>query len=144
MIHFNNLISFYDASGKCNSCRQYLSPVQLSATEFNQLSQAFLEKVLIRDNVFLKTTPGELERFHTFINKVQPYDCVIDGLNVAYSKGSKLPIGTLAKIMVDVLKYFVRQKKRVLVIGREHMNNWPKAQLNYIRKNSNLFLTANL
>lgn len=131
-------------SGKCNACRQHLLPVQLSATEFKQLSHEFMDRVLVRDNVFLKTSPGELEKFHTFIDKNQPYDCVIDGLNVAYSRGSKMPIGMVAKLTADVLKYFVRQHKRVLVIGREHMNNWPKPQLNYIRKNSHLFLTANL
>lgn len=123
-----------------------MAPVKLTAPEFQRLSSEFLEKVLIRKNVFLKTNPAELERFQKFIDTIRPYDCVIDGLNVAYSKGSKKTgsLATPAKITAAVVKYFVQRNKRVLVIGRHHMNNWPKIQMNFIRKNSHLFLTENL
>lgn len=104
-----------------------------------------MEKALIRKNVFLKTNPDELKRFQKFIDNTRPYDCVIDGLNVAYSKGSKIKsAATPAKLTAAVVKYFVQRKNRVLVIGRHHMNNWPKTQMNFIRKNSHLFLTENL
>lgn len=55
--------------------------------EFNQLKNTFLSKVLVRDNIFLKTDPQELDNFINFIEQNAPYDCVIDGLNVAYSSG---------------------------------------------------------
>lgn len=76
-------------SGACLSCSNKLSSIQLNADEFAKLSSTFLDDVLIRKDVFLKSSPGEVARFKKFVDMTSPYDCVIDGLNVAYSHGTQ-------------------------------------------------------
>jgi ribonuclease P protein 3 len=76
-------------NGKCRSCSHQLSSIKLNADEFAKLSRTFLDDVLIRKDVFLKSSDEELERFKKFIDKTGPFGCVIDGLNVAYSHGTQ-------------------------------------------------------
>lgn len=85
--------------GKCGSCGLHLENVSLSDEDFHRLQDVFLEKVLIRKDVFQKSTPEELKRFTEYIERTGPYDCVIDGLNVAYSMGSKKPPQALANLV---------------------------------------------
>jgi ribonuclease P protein 3 len=94
--------------------------------------------------VYIKTNPEELERFKKFVEKTAPYDCVIDGLNVAYSMGTNKSPGVYARILTMVVKHFVDDGKRVLVLGRKHMMKWPRDQMTYINKNSLVFLTENM
>lgn len=85
----NSTIVRIDDSGNCPSCRNILPSAKLNETEFKHLSDTFLNKVFLRKDVFLQTNPEELRRFKNFVEKSLPYDCVIDGLNVAYSHGTK-------------------------------------------------------
>lgn len=75
------------------------------------------------------------------MNKKRNYHYVIDGLNVALM----IPNNKLeqAKLLAQIVEYYVRRKKRVLVVGRKHMDCWPEQQLNYIKTHANVFLTAN-
>ncbi|XP_039232398.1 mitochondrial ribonuclease P catalytic subunit [Drosophila yakuba] len=132
------------ALGKCQSCQQHLQPVAISDEEFRRLSECFLERVLIRRDVFQRSTPEEVARFKKFVEKTAPYDCVIDGLNVAYSTGTKKTPQQLAKLVATVVRHFRDQDKRVLVLGREHMRNWSKQAMHYVHSNASLFLTNNL
>lgn len=74
-------------NGQCRSCSNKLPNNQLNEAEFAELSKTFLDDVMIRRDVFLKTNPDELKKFKDFVEKTAPYDCVIDGLNVAFSHG---------------------------------------------------------
>lgn len=56
----------------------------LPAEEFEQLKEAIMKIALIGENAFLNTTPDEVKKFVTFIEKTAPYDIVLDGLNVAF------------------------------------------------------------
>lgn len=78
--------------GKCQSCQKHLRNVHITDEEFKHLSSHIFDKILIGNNIFGKTTPQELESFIKFIDKTKPYDCVIDGLNVAYSKHKTNPV----------------------------------------------------
>ncbi|EDV47360.1 mitochondrial ribonuclease P catalytic subunit [Drosophila erecta] len=130
--------------GKCQSCQQHLQPVAISDEEFRRLSECFLERVLIRRDVFQRSTPEEVARFKKFVDKTAPYDCVIDGLNVAYSTGTKKAPQQLANLVATVVRHFRDQDKRVLVLGREHMRNWSKQAMHFVHSNASLFLTSNL
>lgn len=132
------------ALGKCQSCQQHLQPVAISDEQFRQLSECFLERVLIRRDVFQRSSPEEVARFKKYVERTAPYDCVIDGLNVAYSTGTKKTPQQLAKLVATVVRHFREHNKRVLVLGREHMRNWSKQAMHYVQNNASLFLTNNL
>ncbi|XP_036339554.1 mitochondrial ribonuclease P catalytic subunit isoform X1 [Rhagoletis pomonella] len=133
-----------DKKGKCGICSLRMRNIAISDAEYAKLSNSFLNKVLIRNDIFQKSTPEEVESFKRFVTQTAPYDCVIDGLNVAYSMGAKKPPKVLASLLANVVKHFKNQRKHVLVLGRKHMNSWPKDAMLYIRKNASLFLTNNL
>ncbi|KAH8354140.1 hypothetical protein KR084_001390 [Drosophila pseudotakahashii] len=130
--------------GRCQGCQQHLQPVAISDEQFRQLRECFLERVLIRRDVFQRSTPEEVSRFKKYVEKTAPYDCVIDGLNVAYSTGTKKSPQQLAKLVATVVRHFRDQDKRVLVLGRDHMRNWSKQAMHYVQSNASLFLTNNL
>lgn len=90
--------------GKCSACSSYLDSVEISDLEFKTLATNFMDKALIKKDAYLKSSPDEVSRFQEFVDKTVPYDCVIDGLNVAFSAGSPKNTGTGAKI-VSFLHY---------------------------------------
>ncbi|KAH8386731.1 hypothetical protein KR093_002336 [Drosophila rubida] len=130
--------------GKCAACQQHLEHVAIGDADFVKLRDAFLDKVLIRKDVFQKSTPEEVARFKQYVKQTAPYDCVIDGLNVAYSTGNKKPPQQLAQLLATVVRYFKERRKRVLVLGRQHMRSWSKPAMQYIQSNACVFLTSNL
>ncbi|XP_058060228.1 mitochondrial ribonuclease P catalytic subunit [Anopheles bellator] len=130
--------------GKCSHCKDTLSSIVVSEDSFQQLREKFLAAVLIKTEIFNRTTPEELNRFQKFLRKTLPYDVVIDGLNVAFSSGNHKNPALYAKQIAAVVRHYVHQKKRVLVIGRQHMDKWRSKDMKYIRENSFLFLTEDL
>lgn len=62
---------------------------ELTDEEFEDLKNKLFEKVIVGKNVFIKTNPEELEIFKTFISMKEKYDVILDGLNVAFSAGTK-------------------------------------------------------
>ncbi|XP_055915742.1 mitochondrial ribonuclease P catalytic subunit-like [Eupeodes corollae] len=139
-----NYFANLNSNGKCSNCKSHMRNISISDDEFKTLSTSFWERVLIRKDVFQKSTPKEVEDFTKFIEKTGPYDCVIDGLNVAYSCGAKKPPKVYVNLLSLVVKYFKRQGKHVLVLGRKHMNNWPKEGMSYVKRNACMFLTNDL
>lgn len=85
--------------GKCSTCGLHMKNVSLSDKDFKKLQTSFLDKVLIRNDVFQKSTPQEVKQFCDYVEQTGPYDCVVDGLNVAYSMGSKKPTQALANMV---------------------------------------------
>lgn len=124
------------------------------------MRNTFLEKIIIGKDVFLKSTPHELNHFKEFINKMDKFDVILDGLNVAYTAGLQHPkvlsgivstYSVLSKYNIfyllqvaAVVSYFAEQNKKILVLGRLHMSNWPKSNWKYVLKHSTVFLTQNL
>ncbi|CAO1405542.1 unnamed protein product [Diamesa serratosioi] len=143
-LKYNCKITKVKKSGYCISCSQHLSRIELNEAEFKKLSKTFLDNVLIKNDVYLRSNPEEVQRFQSFVDRTLPYDCVIDGLNVAFSHGVKNSAAVYAKTLCSVVKHFADQGQKCLVLGRKHMTYWPKEQMNYIRKNSALFLTENI
>lgn len=95
-----------DRNGKCPSCSSKLPLIKLDETEFNKLSNTFLNNVMIRRDVFLKTSPNELTRFMRFVDQAMPFDCVIDGLNVAYSRGNQQPVMLVKNVSSVALQIY--------------------------------------
>lgn len=69
----------------CCNCKQTLEALKLTPEDFKRLSDIVLDKVLVGDDIYCKTTPEELNKFKKFIDETSPYDVVVDGLNAAYT-----------------------------------------------------------
>ncbi|XP_037035089.1 mitochondrial ribonuclease P catalytic subunit-like [Bradysia coprophila] len=78
--------------GTCQSCRKRLRDIDITDDEFKNLSNHFFDKIFIEENIFNKSTPGELKSFIAFFDETGPYHCVIDGLNVGYCNQTFNPI----------------------------------------------------
>ncbi|CAH2090267.1 unnamed protein product [Euphydryas editha] len=133
-----NFTQIIQQSGKCRCCNKTLDCLTLSEEEFSILQKNVKEKLIVGSDLFLKTSPDELNRFLDFINKTSPYDVVLDGLNIAYSVG-KSDINNRIKVLGTVIDHFIQQKKRILLLGRKHMLKW--RQLHYLtRKTESFFI----
>lgn len=138
-------VTLIHPSGRCQSCFKQLKPVVITDEEFSKLKDAFLKPVLLGKDIFLKSKPQEFNSFLVFLDKIGKIDVVLDGLNIAYAKDKhKINKVTAAQLLCDVVGHFVEQSKKVAVIGRKHMNSWPKEKINYIKTNSSLFLADNV
>lgn len=142
--NYNCSLVTINRKGKCPACSSQLPGVKLMSSEFNKIASAFLDDIIVKSDVFAKSNPKEIERFKNFVDKTMPYDCVIDGLNVAFSQGNKLSNAVYAKNLADVVKYFVDQKQKVLVIGRKYMDGWPRKDISFVKQNAKLFLVEDL
>ncbi|BET01893.1 Mitochondrial ribonuclease p protein [Nesidiocoris tenuis] len=129
-------------SGSCRNCRLNLRPTPLLEDEFDRLREAFLASVLVGKNVLCKTSDEEINSFLRFLDKSLPVDVVLDGLNIAYL--SNRLSSKSSRLVKYVTSHFVLQSKKVLVIGRKHMENWPAHDMNYIRSNAKVFFAENL
>lgn len=75
--------------GICKSCQKHLNTITITEEEFRTLQRAFMDRVVVGKDVFRNTTPEEIKGFLHFVKMTAPYDLVIDGLNVAFTGGSK-------------------------------------------------------
>ncbi|XP_014262379.1 mitochondrial ribonuclease P catalytic subunit [Cimex lectularius] len=128
--------------GKCRKCLKYLKNVELTQEEFDSLREAFLNPVLIGNDIFLKTKPQELQKYHKFLDNMGIVDVVLDGLNIAYGS-NKYGTQSYSELLRNVVQHFVRKNKKIIVLGRRHMLKWPAQQINYIRSHTGLFLIDN-
>lgn len=137
----NTKINFH---GHCMHCQQDLDRTKLSKAEFIELKKKFEQTIMSKEMIARNSSRGELIRFQQQVNKKHVYHYVIDGLNVCRgAAGSKGNLVQQSRLLADLVKEYVDQRKRVLVIGRKHMEKWPEEQLNYIKKNAKFFLTSN-
>ncbi|KAL1435042.1 hypothetical protein MTO96_001588 [Rhipicephalus appendiculatus] len=80
-------------AGLCDRCGHQLEMHGLSDAEWEELRQGVMERCLVGDDPYLGSNPRELAKFRDFLERAPAYDVVLDGLNVALSKGSGQPAG---------------------------------------------------
>jgi ribonuclease P protein 3 len=136
--------SVVNRSGVCKCCNGKLQSFDLTEEEFKDLQTYIIKNIIVGKDVFSKTTPEELLRFKHFVSNMDKYDVVIDGLNVGYSAGVKQTTMVFSALVASVVSHFVNRGKKVLVMGRNHMNKWPKKNWRYIQENAEIFLTQDL
>ncbi|VEN35039.1 unnamed protein product [Callosobruchus maculatus] len=139
-----NIFTTVSFKGICQNCQSRMTNFELTPNEFAELKGAVLENVIVGKNVFSKTDPDELERFKKFVTNMGTFDVVLDGLNVAYSAGTKNSPVVHSGLVAAVVSHFVENRRRVLVLGRKHMNKWPKQNWGYVNENATVFLTQNI
>ncbi|XP_022661166.1 mitochondrial ribonuclease P protein 3-like isoform X1 [Varroa destructor] len=105
---------------RCPKCKTRLLPPQEIRNDDLQKLRKAVKTQLIKqgDNLFETTTPAELAHFEEFMGRHGPFDVVLDGLNIGYRFGEKA-------LAVEARRLATQEKKRVLVMGRRHMNRWP-------------------
>ncbi|CAL7939465.1 unnamed protein product [Xylocopa violacea] len=97
----------------CSTCKKSLIQADLTKDEYIRLEKAVLDKLIMK-NIYSVTDPHEIKTYINFINNRKPYDVIIDGLNIV----SKYKFCTFAEHLI----YYKKKNKKVLVIGRFHMN----------------------
>jgi ribonuclease P protein 3 len=118
----------------------------LSQEEFEKLRDHFFNTVLVSNNIFINTTPSELERYKEFIeqNSNPPYDYVLDGLNIAFACGRGFGKSNPGKSPAFVLEQFVSHLSKagykILVLGRQHMSKWHQGNMKSIKKMADVYL----
>ncbi|GJQ77399.1 hypothetical protein Trydic_g20801 [Trypoxylus dichotomus] len=132
------------SKGICKCCNRKLHCLELSTSEFEELKNAFFKNVIVGKNVFYKTTPQELERFKQFVENMDKFDVIIDGLNVAYSAGVKQSPHVHSVLLAAVVQHFIRQRKKVLILGRTHLEKLPKKNWSFVKRNATVFLVDDI
>lgn len=124
-------------TGTCEKCQYQMQLLQQSAMDFHALKREF-EKVLVSPNI----THVELGVFRQMVNKKKTFDYVIDALNVTRvfpdSKGNLYEQGKLLARLVEQLR---ARNKKVFVVGKRHVENWPEQSINFVRKNATVYLS---
>ncbi|XP_050668582.1 mitochondrial ribonuclease P catalytic subunit isoform X2 [Leptidea sinapis] len=129
-------------NGECMNCHQLLSRLKLSNEEFESLQHNVKEKLIVGSDLFLKSTPDELETFLKFVEKTAPYDVVLDALNIAYV--AKTTFKDKLYLLSYAVDYFAERELKILVLGRKHMLKWGQQSWRSISKKSFTFFTDNL
>ncbi|XP_023227183.1 mitochondrial ribonuclease P protein 3-like [Centruroides sculpturatus] len=130
--------------GICPNCNHRLSCIDVTTDQFNMLKDAVLSKLMKDTDVYLKTTPDELNRFLNFVKHTSPYDLVIDGLNVSHYQSKKSAIDRALQLYY-VVKHFAKNKNlKILILGRRHMKNWPRKYMDSIQQMAHVFYTDNI
>lgn len=125
-------------------CRGKLDCLKPSDEEFLSLQNSVKEKLIVGSDLFLKTSPDEIERFLKFVRKTAPYDIVLDSLNIAYTGNNRNGSSDRLTVLNNVVNYFKSRNKKILLLGRKHMLNWPRKQMQEIMGKACCFFTDNL
>lgn len=120
-----------------------LSSLRLNEDEFNALQRNVKDKLIVKSDLFINTSPQELTRFLSFIEKTAPYDIIIDGLNVAFAAGDRHNVNRVNLLSVTV-HHFKEMGMKIMLLGRKHMLRWPKRPMQFIMSNTDHFFTEDL
>ncbi|XP_064622293.1 mitochondrial ribonuclease P catalytic subunit-like isoform X2 [Lineus longissimus] len=124
-------------SGFCEHCNHRMERVHLSDKDFKMLRASFMERSVIGQDVFVNTTPEEIEEFEAFLKKNGPYDIVIDGLNIVHAtKHSNY------HRLLNVVTQCWQQRWRSLVLIRAHAQKLKV--LTKVQQKADVFFAKNL
>uniref|UniRef100_UPI00358EBB82 mitochondrial ribonuclease P catalytic subunit isoform X2 n=1 Tax=Myxine glutinosa TaxID=7769 RepID=UPI00358EBB82 len=142
--NWKGVFTTIDERGICPECHHKLSHVHFKAEDFEDLRDKTMAKLIQGTDIFNRTTPQELERFHKFVREKGPFTIIVDGLNV----GSVSVKTANSKILLDVVVHLVSQGHRLLVLGRKHMlqgtNRWQSEDMQKLKKLADCFFTDNI
>ncbi|GIY03197.1 ribonuclease P [Caerostris darwini] len=130
--------------GECSSCKSHLKLVDLPEKDFIDLRNYFLQKSVMKDNLFINTTENEFNTYMKYINAHKPFEFVLDGLNAAHTMEDehKNP-KALALQLLKVLDRLSKFSDKILVLGREHMRSWPAPIMRKVSQRASVFLASN-
>ncbi|KAG7197364.1 hypothetical protein KM043_018471 [Ampulex compressa] len=130
--YINNYIDVYqnighakytsiNARGMCKVCLNQLDSINLTDKDYQILLDTLVNEIL-GSNIYSKSTPKEWNNYIKFIKKNKPYDLIIDGLNTHFT------IHNINNAVQIIANKFASKGKKVLILGRKHMNMFLKYQ----------------
>ncbi|XP_055325484.1 mitochondrial ribonuclease P catalytic subunit-like [Sitodiplosis mosellana] len=123
--------------GICQNCEHQMPSLLQSLLEFETLKREF-EQLILKPRI----PSVQLGLFRQIVNKKQSYDYVIDSLNVTRNfPDSKGNIFKQGKLLTQIVEQLRMQNKKVLIVGKKHVETWPESAVNFIRKNTTVFLS---
>lgn len=137
---WQGMASFVSHSGVCEHCGYTLPESLLTDQEFAELREAFLSRVLIGDDVFLKSNPGELSRFRSFVERNAPFDHVVDGLNVAHCINDRHRRPNMLVQFVNHLSNLAAEN--MLIVARRSLV-YDKQVSSFVRSKAHVFVVEN-
>ncbi|CAF4856062.1 unnamed protein product [Pieris macdunnoughi] len=137
-----NYTTILKKNGECTTCHERLECMKLTPDEFTLLQNNVREKLIVGSDLFLKSSPQELERFQNFLNQTAPYDIVLDALNICYIANQN--IKDRLQVLKFVVNHFSNENKKILLLGRKHMMKWNRGGLEYLMRRCLTFFTDDL
>lgn len=126
----------------CDNCEKQLQLFTLKNNDFNDLCQAFLERAVMKSDLYINTTSKEFDRYMDFIEMHKPFHIVLDGLNAAYSLQGFNSKKNLSMHLCRIVRKLAGNSRKLLVLGRKHMKSWPG--IHKLAEKSSLFFTDNI
>lgn len=71
--------------GSCEKCNFHLKLLNLRDQDFCDLREAFLQRAVMKSDIYINTTAREFRKYMELIDTFKPFHIVLDGLNAAYS-----------------------------------------------------------
>lgn len=123
--------------GVCQNCQQQLKRLHQSSLDFHTLKREF-ENVIVKP----KIPSIQLNVFRQMVNKKKTYNYIIDSLNVTRTaRDTKGNICKQGRILEQVVEQLKLHDKKLLIVGKKHVNEWPERSTNFIRRNATVFLS---
>lgn len=144
MNDYKTSYSKVDRDGICSSCKRKLEACSLTREEFMILRDSFLKYSLQKSDIFINTTGSEFEKYCKYVDKYKPFDIVLDGLNVAHADQEDKSRKNLAMQLFHVVNHLSKYVRRILVLGRYHMKEWPLPIMRAVRSKSSIFYVSNI
>ncbi|KAF2361710.1 Protein-only RNase P C-terminal [Trinorchestia longiramus] len=135
-------------SGECERCGATVKKVVITDEWFDLLKSAFVQKVLLPEEVFVKSTPVEWERFNTLLAEKIPFTHVIDTASVAGSGFLTNPFLEPIAAPKYVLSAVEQIKathpaSKLLVVCREYMKGWHPSFQEKLAQRATVFFRQN-
>ena len=116
-----------DFSSKCQNCGGVLSKYKIDTESRERIMKILIDFVIKKKDVYLKTSPLELQKFLNFLNKTDPFDLVVDQPNVSYKPLNQKLSNRFNKSrnLYDSVKHFSDLGWNILLVCRPEVRRSP-------------------
>merc|ERR1711976_652548 len=106
--------------GRYTQWGESLEKVTFSSDEMEALRNALMDTILLPDVMYMNTSPEEVQEFQTFLMNHEPFDVVVDGLNII-NWNAKRP--RFSKFKID-LEMLANQWDHILIVTRKNTRRY--------------------
>ena len=116
-----------DLSSKCQNCGDSLNKYKIDDDSREKIMKILIDFMIKKNDVYLKTSPLELQKFLTFLNKNEPFDLVVDQPNVSFKpfSGKHSNFFNQSRNLFDSVKHFSDLGWNTLLVCRPEVRRFP-------------------